>query len=187
MKNQKLLNEYFAAEWVTRPNAGLEKYEYSGPALIDKVQLNEWVLDVGCGDNYFKGKIKNLVGIDPANDNADVKVSIEDYKTDQLFDVAFCLGSINFGDSGEIVCQIMKVSQLLKPNGRIYWRCNPGKQDHETEGCKNIKFFNWTEHWHNYFADALGFTVVTVKQDTHDRLYAEWVRLDTYLTLATPY
>lgn len=176
MKNQLQLNEYFASEWITRPNVGIEKFEYSGPSLIAKVRPDEWVIDVGCGDNYFKGKIKNLIGIDPANDKADIKVSIEDYKTEQKFDVAFCLGSINFGDSGEIVFQIMKVAELLKPNGRIYWRCNPGKQDHETDGCKKINFFNWTEAWHNYFADALRFTVVTVKQDSHDRLYAEWVR-----------
>jgi len=176
MKNQKLLNEYFAIEWVTRPNAGLEKFKYSGSALIDKVQSDEWVLDVGCGDNYFKGKIRNLVGIDPANDKADVKVSIEDFNTDQKFDVAFCLGSINFGDSVEIMGQIVKVTQLLTASGRIYWRCNPGKQDHQTEGCKKITFFPWTEEWHHHFAGSLGFTVVTVKQDTNDRLYAEWVR-----------
>ena len=177
MKNQTLLNEYFATEWLERPISKLERYEYSGPALADKVAPDEWVIDVGCGNNYFKGKIKNLIGIDPANNNADVKVSLEDYQSDQQFDVAFCLGSINFGDAEDVLGQITKVAQLLMPNGRIYWRCNPGRQDHQTEGCKKITFFPWTEEWHHHFADLLGFKVVIVKQDSHDRIYAEWIKI----------
>jgi hypothetical protein len=171
MKNQLFLNEYFATEW--KPD--IEKYKYSGLSLIDQIQPDEWVLDVGCGYNPFKGKIKNLVGIDPANQNADVITTIEGYKTDKRFDVAFCLGSINFGDSGEIYQQIKKVTSLLTSKGRIYWRCNPGRQDHGTEGCTKIQFFNWTTTWHYYFAAASGFTVVEVKEDSGNRLYAEWI------------
>lgn len=177
MKNQNLLNEYFATEWLARPDVSLEKYKYSGLALLDKIAETDWVLDVGCGNNYFKGKIKNLVGIDPANDNADVKTTIEDYVTDQIFDIAFCLGSINFGDSADIALQISKVSALLTVKGKIYWRCNPGKYDHGTKGVHQIQFFRWDEHWHNYLSSQLGFAVVDFKKDTHDRLYAEWIKV----------
>jgi hypothetical protein len=179
MKNQQQLNQYFGNEW----SGNLPNQKYAGPALIDKILPGEKVIDVGCGDNFFKGKIPDLLGIDPANDLADIKVSIEDYESDEKFDVAFCLGSINFGDYQDIKTQILKINSLLKPIARIYWRCNPGLQDHGTEGCKGITFFPWSEEWHNHFAEMCGFTVVLVtwdfnisKNKASDRLYAEWVR-----------
>ena len=33
------------------------------------------VVDIGCGFNEFKGKITNLIGIDPYNDKADIMYS----------------------------------------------------------------------------------------------------------------
>ena len=92
-----------------------------GWSLIDQVFDEEFVIDVGCGPNPFKGKIKNLVGIDPAYDEADYNVTIEEFTTDDKFDVAFCLGSINFGSFDTIIAQIDRVVNLLKPNARIYW------------------------------------------------------------------
>ena len=49
------------------------------------------VLDVGCGYNEFKGKIDNLIGIDPYNVLADHEVGTLEYRTDQKFDVILCL------------------------------------------------------------------------------------------------
>jgi hypothetical protein len=172
MKNQQHLNEYFGHEW----KSDIEKYVYTGPGLANKIAPDEWVLDVGCGYNYFKGKIKHLVGIDPANDHADVKVSIEDYNTEQKFDVAFCLGSINFGNVIDITKQIIKLESMMKLNSRIYWRCNPGLQDHKTEGCKQITFYKWTENEQLRFANEMGYKVAFMDWDNGNRLYAEWVR-----------
>ncbi len=179
MKNQQLLNEYFGNEW----SSNVEDFKYSGPALINKILPGESVIDVGCGDNYFKGKIPNLFGIDPAFDQADLKVSIEDFHTGEKFDVAFCLGSVNFGDEKDIEKQILKINSLLRQKARIYWRCNPGRQDHKTEGCKQIDFFPWSKEWHNHFATMTGFTVKEIcwdvnvsRTDPNNRLYAEWVR-----------
>ena len=73
--NQKSLNKYFANTW----KSNLDRYQYSGWALADKIQSNESVLDVGCGFNEFKTRILNLTGLDPANDCADVKLPIEEY------------------------------------------------------------------------------------------------------------
>ena len=56
--NQNKLNTYFSTKW----KSNLNQYQYSGWNLIDKVKDDEWVLDVGCGPNPFKGKIKNLIG-----------------------------------------------------------------------------------------------------------------------------
>ena len=179
MKNQQQLNEYFGREW----SSNVTDFKHSGPALIDKVLPGESVIDVGCGDNYFKGKIPNLLGIDPAFEQADLMVSIEDFGTDQRFDVAFCLGSINFGDETDIENQLRKINGLLKQKARIYWRCNPGKQDHKTEGCKQIEFFPWSEEYLLHFAKLFGFRVTEMCWDTnvgrenpHNRLYAEWTR-----------
>ena len=50
------------------------------------------------GKRVARNLIKNIVGIDPANDAADHKEQIEFFDTEQRFDIAFCLGSLNFGD-----------------------------------------------------------------------------------------
>lgn len=177
MIDQNYINWYFANEW----QAQTENYVYSGLALIDKIQPDEWVLDVGCGQNHYKGKIKNIIGIDPAFDQADVKCTIEDYQPNRQFDVAFCLGSVNFGNLEHIDQQIAKIVQCLRPQGRIYWRCNPGVHDHSKESFEKITVFPWTwEHQRN-LANKYGFVVKNAAMDTngrvgHVRLYAEWHR-----------
>ena len=170
--NQQALNKYFATEW----SGFLGRYEHSGYELTAKVQSHEHVLDVGCGLNEFSGLIPNLVGIDPAFEEADVRCTIEDYRPDQLFDVAFCLGSINFGKRKKILEQIQLVVDLLKPQARIYWRCNPGQADHGNETCKSIDFFPWTAELLQEFAEQFGFAVADLQQDSNNRIYCEWVR-----------
>ena len=66
-----------------------------------------------------------------------------------LFDVATCLGSINFGSIDVISKQIAKVVSCLKPKSRVYWRLNPGRQDHPNRFCENIDYFPWTLEIHN--------------------------------------
>jgi predicted nucleic acid-binding Zn-ribbon protein len=72
--DNQCLNAYFSKIW--QPD--MKKWKYSGLKLVDEVNaLNpRSVLDVGCGYNEFKGKIRNLTGIDPYNDRADYKISI---------------------------------------------------------------------------------------------------------------
>jgi len=67
-----VLDRYFSKHWAN----GMKKWKYSGLALVDEVNglKPRAVLDVGCGYNEFKGKIKNLTGIDPYNYHADWKV-----------------------------------------------------------------------------------------------------------------
>ena len=96
-------------------------------AIIDEVNAMKprSVIDVGCGYNEFKGKIDNLVGVDPYNNRADVKSTILDYTTDEKFDVAICLGSINFGSSDKIIREMTKVVSLVQGGGFLYFRVNP--------------------------------------------------------------
>ena len=168
--NQHNLNTYFSTHW----KSNLDQYKYSGWALIDKVQPGERVLDVGCGFNEFSERIPNLIGVDPANARADYRLSIEGFQTANRFDVAFCLGSINFGDEANILNQIKHVVRLLKPCARIYWRCNPGRADHGNEECKDIDFYPWTIEKHVEFADQFGFKLDVARWDTANRIYAEW-------------
>ena len=168
---QNKLNNYFANNW----KSNLDQYQYSGWALVDKIRANESVLDVGCGFNEFKTRILNLTGLDPANDRADVKLPIEEYSPPHKFDVALCLGSINFGDKFTIMNQIACVVNCLKPTARIYWRCNPGYADHGNEECKTIEFYPWTIEEHIKLSELFGFKLVTSCWDGN-RIYAEWSR-----------
>lgn len=170
--NQQELDKYFSTVW----KSNLDQYTYSGWALIDKVKPWEMVLDVGCGFNEFKPYIPNLIGVDPANDLADYKIPIEYYQPESDFDVAFCLGSINFGSEINIVNQIAHVVSLMKTNSRIYWRCNPGLTDHGNEECKNIDFYHWSMAKQAEFADMFNYRLAFSCWDVGNRIYAEWIR-----------
>ena len=168
--NQQDLNKYFSTVW----QSNISQYQYSGLQLVNKVQSDETVLDVGCGNNPFKSLIKNLVGIDPANIRADFQLTIEDFRKDIKFDVAFCLGSINFGNEETIRNQIDCVVQCLKSKARIYWRCNPGRHDHGNPQCEQIDFYPWDLKKHEKFSREFGYVITEYKQDTNNRIFCEW-------------
>ena len=171
--NQEYLNNYFSTIWY-KTDSRLDKYDKTGLSLADKIKPGERVIDVGCGTNPFKNLIPHILGVDPAFDQADFKCTIDEFQTDDRFDVAFCLGSINFGTVDDIERQIAKVISLLKPNARIYWRCNPGLHDHANEECKNINFYPWTINEHVRLADKFNAVLIECCFDTPRRLYAEW-------------
>lgn len=151
--------------------------------IAQKIAPHEQVLDVGCGQNPFRALLPNVVGIDPAFEQADVHCTIEQFETDQLFDVATCLGSINFGSRDTIELQVAKVVSLLKPAARIYWRLNPGRKDHADPACQQIPFFPWTLEYLNELAVSHGFRQENAQVESGAslgksvvRLYAEWHR-----------
>lgn len=164
-----------------------EEYPYSGPSILKKIKPADKVIDVGCGYHPFKGKIKNLIGIDPANEAADYQLSIEEYAerfqpgADTLFDVAIIFGSINFGEYDDITRQIHAVRSVLQPRSKIFWRCNPARTDHGNEECKDINFFEWSEDYMKEFAEMFGFNIdfmcrERLKSVDKERIYAEWSR-----------
>lgn len=173
--DQQILNNYFSIHW----RGHLNLYQYSGLNLAKKIKPEEWVLDVGCGINSFKPLIANLIGIDPAFGQADYQTTIEDFATEQRFDVALCLGSINFGPEETIKKQIKCVVNLLNPTSRIYWRVNPGRKDHGNKECQEIDFFPWSPKLLKDYAREFGFDLVDLQQDLNNRLYAEWARSNT--------
>lgn len=191
MLDQDKLNRYFKESWT--PHYG-EDIDKSHKKVAGEITDTETVLDVGCGYNPFKKIVKNLVGIDPAIDAADIKTTIEDFVPQEKFDVAICFGSINFGSEKDIEKQISKVVDCLKDTGRIYWRLNPGRKDHINEEGKKINFFPWTFEKLNYFAEKFNFKQIDCHEELIDRyvempdsdipednrysirLYAKWVR-----------
>ena len=174
--DQDYLNDYFRNHW--KPS--LDAYTYSGYELIAaKILPNEYLLDVGCGYNPFKKLVNNCIGIDPAMDEADVRVTIEDFYATRRFDVATCLGSINFGDDAVISRQINKIVTCMKPASRIYWRLNPGRRDHASERCQGIPFYPWSFERLQTFAELHNYRQVNPQTESNGRvvrLYAEWHR-----------
>ena len=174
--NQQELNKYFSEEWTD----DFDNYTLSGYELAYKCKRTDWVLDVGCGHNPFKGQIKNLVGIDPANNKADIVTTLEDFEHDKLFDVAFCLGSLNFGSKQKIRKQIKKLLTHMQPKCQIHWRCNPGRHDHGKPSTHKVPFFEWSQEVMEEFAKEFGFSITEQGAETPEpnkyRLYFEWTR-----------
>jgi SAM-dependent methyltransferase len=162
------LHRYFSKYW----DNDMKKWKYSGLALIDEVNSLKprSVLDVGCGYNEFKGKINNLIGIDPYNKNADLQVSAIEYKTDQKFDVILCLGSVNFGSRDKIIAEVGKCVNLLSKGGTMFFRVNPGVQ-HDKPEAKWIEFFGWNVPFIIELAEMFNLQILDIRDDTNQRKY----------------
>jgi SAM-dependent methyltransferase len=162
------LHNYFSKYW----NNDMKKWKYSGLALVDEVNdlKPRAVLDVGCGYNEFKGKINNLIGIDPYNDRADFEVSTMDYKTDQKFDVILCLGSVNFGSRDKIIAEVGRCVNLLADSGTMFFRVNPGIQ-HDKPEAQWIEFFAWNVPFIIELAELFNLQVMDIRDDTNSRKY----------------
>jgi SAM-dependent methyltransferase len=150
----------------------MKKWKYSGLQLIDEVNAlhPRSVLDVGCGYNEFRGRINNLIGIDPYNDNADYKIATLDYKTKEKFDVILCLGSINFGTQDKIVREVAHCVSMLEEGGTMFFRVNPGVQ-HDKPEAHWIEFFAWNVPFIIDLAQQLKLKILDIRDDTNQRKY----------------
>jgi SAM-dependent methyltransferase len=166
--NDACLHRYFSKYW----DNDMKKWKYSGLTLVDEVNSLKprAVLDVGCGYNEFKGKIDNLIGIDPYNKNADLQVSAIEYKTDQKFDVILCLGSVNFGSREKIIAEVEKCVKLLSKDGTMFFRVNPGVQ-HDKPEAHWIEFFGWNVPFIIELAEIFDLQVLDIRDDTNQRKY----------------
>lgn len=146
-----------------------ESYAYTGWMIVDEINKlsPRKVLDVGCGYNQFKGRIPNLVGIDPFNNCADFMVDILDFNVPEKFDAMICFGSINFGDSNDVFIRLQKAIDILANNGRAYFRVNPGIQ---WKNGPYVDIFPWSFEIAYKFASKLNVNLETFKKD-NDRLY----------------
>lgn len=166
--DRKCLHRYFSKHW----QADMKKWKHSGLTLID--QINDMrprsVLDVGCGYNEFRGKIDNLIGIDPYNSQADYQVDLLEYRTLQKFDVILALGSINFGGRNKIIAEVSKCVNLLDKDGIMFFRVNPGIQ-HDKPEAKWIEFYGWNVPFIIELAEMFDLKVLDIRDDSNSRKY----------------
>lgn len=169
--DDKVLGRYFSEVW--QPE--MKKFKYSGLKLIDEVNALKprSVLDIGCGYNEFKGKINNLIGLDPYNNCADIQCKISDYYTDQQYDVIMALGSINFGSTDKIFTELEKAVALTAPKGKLFFRVNPGVQ-HTPPESKWISFYSWDSNFIINCADYFSVDILDIRHDNNNRLYFVW-------------
>jgi hypothetical protein len=126
----------------SRWHSPIAGFEHSGPALAE--QVRDWqprfVADVGCGDNPFKGKIPNLIGIDLVNPAADLVCDLFDAPVRPgSLDVVLALGCVNFGGQDLVERQLRHLASWLTPAGRIVMRANPGLPTGP-----GLEFFTWS-------------------------------------------
>ncbi len=168
--SERYLYRFFAEIWKPRTN----EYDYTGWALADEVnKLNPHsVLDVGCGYHPFKGRINNLVGIDPYNNCADYMVDVLDYVGQH--DVIIALGSINFNSKDEIESRFSKCVTLLNTDGKFYLRANPGVTH---KSGPYVDIFPWTFAVVKEFEEKYNLKLETFKQDANERLYFVYTKI----------
>ena len=171
--SERYILRFFSEIW--KPRTG--DYEHTGWELAEEVnKLNpKNVLDVGCGYHPFKGRIQNLIGIDPYNNCADYEVDILDYRVKPgSHDVIIALGSINFNSRDEIEARFAHCVNLLSVGGKFFLRANPGIT-HKTG--PYVEIFDWTFEVVNEFAEKYNLKLETFKRDANERLYFVYTKL----------
>jgi SAM-dependent methyltransferase len=167
--SDRYTKRFFAEIW--KPRTG--EYDHSGWALAEEItkQDPKSVLDVGCGYHPFKGRIPNLIGIDPYNNCADYEVDILDYKVKpESHDVIIALGSINFNSREDIEERFAHCVDLLAPGGRFYLRANPGISH---KAGPYVDIFPWSFEIVNELAEKYNLKLETFKREPTElgRLY----------------
>ena len=178
--DEAVLGKYFGEVW--QPTT--KKFKYSGLMLVDEINKLKprSVVDLGCGYNEFKKQIPNLIGVDPYNKNADIQVSILDYRPDEKFDVVIVLGSINFGSTTKIFAELEHAVSLCNSGAVMFFRVNPGLPHDEADrpvGSKNhsnwIYFYPWDANFIVNCAEQLNVDILDIKTDSHrGRIYFVW-------------
>jgi len=165
--DKKYLNRFFGEIW--KPSTDV--YQYSGWKIVEEINKEQpkAVLDFGCGYNPFKGRIKNLVGIDPYNNCADYMVDILEFKVEpESFDHIIVFGSLNFNSQDEIEVRFQRLVDILMPGGKMYFRANPGIL---WPNGSYVDIFPWSFEIAHKFAKTYDLNLETFKKDTNDRLY----------------
>jgi hypothetical protein len=165
--DKRYLNRFFGEIW--KPTT--ELYQYSGWGLVEEINKSnpKAVLDFGCGYNPFKGRINNLIGIDPYNNCADYMVDILEFKVEpESFDHIIVFGSLNFNSRDEINERFAKLVSVLMPGGKMYFRANPGIL---WPNGPYVDIFPWSFEVAYELGQTYNLELETFKKDNNDRLY----------------
>jgi len=172
MIDQKAQDDFYRNVW----QSNIHLFKHSGKNLVDEINDlgPELVIDAGCGINFLKGKIKNLIGYDPVFKEADIKCGHFDapFKT-ECADVILALGSVNWGNHDDIANMLIKLKSWLKPGGRLYMRGAPGGYKND----QGLTWFQWGTKEIDQFARLMDFTVerVEIEYNTSGTLKSrEW-------------
>ena len=161
MIDQKAQDDFYRNVW----QSNIHLFKYSGKNLVDEINdLNpSLVIDAGCGINFLKGKVKNLIGYDPVFEKeADIVCGHWDapFKP-ECADVVLALGSVNWGNHDDIANMLIKLKSWLKPGGRLYMRGAPGGYKND----QGLKWFQWGTKEIDYYARLMDFTVERVEME----------------------
>jgi len=170
--SERYILRFFGEIWKPRT----DDYSHTGWSLVEEINALKprAVLDVGCGYHPFKGRIDNLVGIDPYNDAADYQVDILEYKVKHKYDVIIALGSINFNSQDEIEARFGHCVNLLETSGKFYLRANPGIAH---KAGPYVEIFPWSFEIVNDFAEKFNLKLLEFKKDANNRLYFVYEKL----------
>jgi len=170
--SQRYTDRFFREMW--KPRTG--DYDYTGWGLAERITAAnpQAVLDVGCGYHPFRGRIPNLIGIDPYNSCADYEVDILEYRVSQRYDHIMALGSINFNSRDEIEARFAHCVDLLAPGGYFYLRANPGIAH---KSGPYVDIFPWSFEIVNQFAEQFDLQLLEFKKDGNERLYFSYRKL----------
>lgn len=151
----------------------LENTTYTGLSLVDSVNaLNpSMVLDIGCGQNFYKHKIKNLIGLDMFGQDCDLQVDYFDSSFDTKADAVLVLGMLEYGTAEQVHQKLCRIKQNCHQNTQVFFRFSVSPEyGHEIMPGRDICFFMHKliylpEQWNQAIAQA-GFDVIFSDWDT---------------------
>ena len=116
------------------------------------------VVDIGCGENIFKGYIDNLIGIDKESLNADIQNDIFDMNFDNnSIDAIIAFGIFNFIPYYETEILIKRIYNWLKPNGLLYIKVRMCASNLYKEKHKRMQIYPWSYQFRQYLMDNYMF------------------------------
>lgn len=151
-----LTNTYELHEWWNKPldernkdwkkkynakHVGYEDYvqrftyetrKYTGEWLLKEIEKDGEdviVLDIGCGKNPFKNRIKNVIGVEPGNwGNPDLNLNCTEAFSlfrENSIDWILSIGVLHHSNTEEIHEMVEQMKAMVKPNGKIACLCKP--------------------------------------------------------------
>ena len=173
MIDQEAQDYFYKHIW----QSNIHLFKHSGDNLVDEINAlkPKLVIDAGCGINYLKNKIHNLIGYDPVFEKeADIVCGHWDapFKT-ECADVILALGSINFGSTDKVFAELEHAVSLCAEGGTMYFRVNPGLK-HEPPESEWISFYNWDANFITNCASYFGVSMLDMRNDSKDRIYFVW-------------
>jgi len=154
--DQEKINNFYSKTW----KSNIHLFKFSGKNIIELANKRnpKLVIDAGCGVNFYKGKIKNLIGFDPVFKEADINCTILDAPfKDKCADVIIAFGPVNWGPEEAVIINLMRLKSWLTPGGDLYMR-------HAPDGYKadGLDWFKWNTKDIEKYADLCGFDLISM-------------------------